>query len=302
MDANTTVPSIPSTIRLSISASFFNASPVRAIKQLIGPNATLLSYTVSSVLTSSDEVIVDATYYSLPITPFSIYYIPISSIRHLIPNSEKYIATVNSHSVKLNNPKLSEFHDYLPVRIKRTMVNTTDIYESYYSTTDDSTFTLNDNASVPIAYFATTVVNPLNYLITPIHPYSTSFNILTPSPLYPSSFVPPKSQYTIDDTINNYKQTVSTIPLLSNISSIEHSTTFPVDSSPIPTTAYVVSASILPSSSIHGVILIQPKRIPDLILYYPTNTFTLSAEELASIKTFIDADIINYNNYYYLKN
>ena len=295
---------ISSTIRLSISSSFFNASPVRAIKQLIGPNATLISYTVSSILTSSDELIVDATYRSLPITPFSIHYIPISSIKHLIPNSEKYVATINSLTVKLNNPKLSDFHDYLPVRIKRTIINTSDAYESYYSTIDDSTFTLNENATTPIAYFATTVVNPLNSLITPIHQFSTSFTIPTPDPLYPSSFTPPKSQYTIDDTINNYKQTISTIPMLSVISSIMHSSTFPANSSlsPVPTTAYIISSSSLPSSSIHGIILIQPKRIPDLILYYPTNTFTLSAEELASIKSFIESDIINYNNYHYLKN
>ena len=294
--------SIPSTIRLSIASSFFNASPVRAIKQLIGPNATLISYTVSSILTPSDELIVDATYRSLPITPFSIHYIPLSSIKHLIPNSEKYVATVDSLTVKLNNPKLSDFHDYLPVRIKRTIINTTDVYESYY-TTDNSTFTLNENATIPIAYFATTVVNPLNSLITPIHSHSTSFTVPTPEKLYPPSFNPPKSRYTIDDTINNYKQTVSTIPMLSNISSITHSSTFPTSSSSsLPTTAYIIPTSSLPSTSTHGIILIQPKRIPDLILYYPTNNFTLSAEELASIKSFIEADIINYNNYYYLKN
>ena len=294
-----------STIRLSISSSFFNTSPVRAIKQLIGPNATLISYTVSSVLTSSDELIVDATYRSLPITPFSIHYIPLSSIKHLIPNSEKYVATINSLTVKLNNPKLSDFHDYLPVRIKRTIINTSDTYESYYSTADDSTFTINENTVAPIAYFATTVVNPLNSLITPIHTFSTSFTIPSPTPLYPSSFTPPKCQYTIEDTVNNYRQTVSTIPMLSNISSISHSSSFPSSSattSPIPTTAYIISSSVLPTTPIHGIIVVQPKRIPDLILYYPTNSFMLSAEELASIKSFINADIINYNNYHYLKN
>lgn len=301
------------TRRLAINAAVFNSAPIRTIKQLIGPNAQLLTYKINSVVTPFDEIIVDVTYKDLPISPFTIYYIPISSIKHLIPNSEKYIAVINSISVKLNNPKLNEFSNYLPVRVKNTIINDVDAYEKYYSTVDDSLFELNTSSSPhsnACAYFATTVNNPLNSLITPLSLIgsneSASFAFTVPEPpiLYPSdsSFKPPVSPYTMEDMIRYYKQTTATVPSLSLIETITPSNTFPSNGSTMSTTAYIIDITVLPTDKpIHGIILIQPKRIPTYILFYPSNAYTISTDELQSIKAFINAEVINFNNYHYLK-
>lgn len=302
------------TLRLSINSSLFNSSPVRAIKQLIGPNAHLISYSTSSILTPSSELLVDVTFTSLPLSPFFIHYIPLSSIKQLIPNSEKYTATINSITIKLNNPKLTSFHDYLPVRIKPTIINSSTSYDSYYSTIDDITYTLSSSPSSPsssFSYFATTVTNPLNSLLTPLSLLSSSitstssfsFTFPLPNQLYPSTFTPPPSPYSLSDTISNYQQTLQTIPSLSLITTITHSTTFPTNLNPtMSSTAYIIPYTSLPTSSpLKGIILIQPKRIPSLILYYPTNIYTLSPSELSSIQSFVKADEINYSNYHYLK-
>ena len=300
-----------STRRLAINAAIFNSAPIRTIKQLIGPNAQLLNYKINSVVTPFDEIIIDVTYKDLPLSAFTIYYVPINEIKHLMPNSEKYIVTINSISVKLNNPKLNEFKDFLPVRVKNTIINDTDAYEHYYSTLDGSNFELNTSAShsQPLAYFATTVSNPLNSLITPLsliganETASFAFTINEPPTLYANdtSFKPPQSTYTMDDTIQYYKQTTATIPALSLIENIVSSNTFP-STDTMTTTAYIIDASLLPTNKpLHGIILIQPKRIPTQILFYPTNAYTISPDELKSIKAFINAEVINFNNYHYLK-
>ena len=308
--ANT--PTATCTRRLSINAAIFNSAPIRTIKQLIGPNAQLLSYKVNSIITPFDEILVDVVYKSLPLSSFAIYYIPIDSIKHLIPNSEKYIATINSISVKLNNPKLNEFSNYLPVRVKNTIINDTDAYEKYYSTIDDSTFELNTSSnphSQPLAYFATTVSNPLNSLITPLsliganESASFSFELSEPPKLYPDTFKQPKSPYTMEDMIRYYKQTTATIPSLSLIETITPATSFPAENNAtMSTTAYVLDIDVLPSDKpIRGIVLLQPKRIPTYLLFYPSNAYTISPDELKSIKKFVNAEVINFNNYHYLK-
>ena len=304
------------TLRLAINAAHFTAAPVRTIKQLIGPNAQLLSYRVSSILLPSNELLIDITYKSLTLSPFVIYYIPINTIKHLIPNSEKYTSTINGITIKLNNPKLNEFKDYLPVRVKPTMINNTDYYEKYYSTIDGVKYelTLNDPASAPIAYFTTTVTNPLNALLTPLSLLNDEFNYLSFGygdssntsqvvKLYPDNFTA-SDTYNLADTVKYYKQTLSTIPSLSSVENI--STTFDDNifniKETVNTTAYVIPIDKLPTNKpIFGIILIQAKRKVDMLLYYPINTFRISVEELKSIHEFMKNEMINYNNYHYLK-
>ena len=300
-------------LRLSINYHYFNSHPVRAIKQLIGQNATLVSYKVNSVVSWDGNVIVDIVYKSIPIDQFSIYYIKQSDIKHLIPNSEKYITVVNGCNVKLNNPKLSQFKDYLPVRIKNTIINSTDDYENYYtqSIDDDSSVELKSNSSNLANYFGTTVTNPMNSLITPLNCLidnnsSTNsgfgFNISMPDKLYPDNFKP-KDSYSLDETIKYYRQVAQSIPATSIIQDIEV-----IDNNKLPdnqsmeTTGYLINSSLLNGiDSLKGIILIQPKRICELILYYPTNAYTISNQEIESIIKFIEMDRINYNNFMYIK-
>ena len=325
-------------LRLSINYHYFNAHPVKAIKQLIGQNAVLVSYKTNSIVSWDGNIIVDIVYRSIPIDQFSIYYIKQSDIKHLMPNSEKYITVINGCNVKLNNPKLSQFKEYLPVRIKASMINETDEYENYYTQTinnDSNNKTVNmelkNNSTAPINYFATTVTNPMNSLITPLNiltlttssnngnngnndlvSESTSFTVSMPEKLYPDSFKPTKELYTLDDTIKYYKQTVlSSLPVLSSIQEIQ------VLDKSVKSVSDLFSSSVPPSASsvafilsldqlrgvrmLYGFLLVQPRRIPDLILYYPTNTYVISEQEILSVIRFIEMDIINYNNFMYIK-
>jgi len=310
------------TLRLSINYHYFNAHPVRAIKQLIGQNATLISYKVNSVVSWDGNVIVDIVYKSIPIDQFSIYYVKQSDIRHLIPNSEKYVVVVNGCNVKLNNPKLSQFHEWLPIRIKKTIINDTDAYEDYYaqSITDSSLNELKTNNGGLVNYFGTTVTNPMNSLITPLNTSLITsqitndgsngsnesesgygFNITLPDKLYPDNFKP-KDSYTLDETVKYYRQVAQSIPATSIIQDIKviNDNKLP-ESNTMETTGYIINANLL-NNELKGIILIQPKRICELILYYPTNAYTISNAEVESIKKFIEMDRINYNNFMYIRN
>lgn len=297
-------------LRLSINYHYFNAHPVRAIKQLIGQNATLISYKQNSVVSWDGNVIVDIVYRSIPIDQFSIYYVKQSEIKHLIPNSEKYITTINGCNVKLNNPKLNQFKEWLPIRIKKSMINDTDSYEEYYTQSIDDTNTneLKNNSGGLANYFGTTVNNPMNSLITPLNLItnnneyiSTGFNITLPEKLYPDNFKP-KELYTLDETIKYYRQVVQSLPAISIIQDIEQSDKLPENQS-METIGYLIDVKLLDTcDTLKGVILIQPKRICSLILYYPTNTYTISHEEIESIKKFVQMDQINYNNFMFIKN
>lgn len=316
--------------RLSLNYHIFCQSPVAAIKQILGPNVSLLSYKVNSVISWSGEVFVDVEYTSIPIDQFSIYYIPINNIKHLIPNSEKYIFTLNGCQVKLTNPRLNQFNNYLPVRIKRSIINDTDAYDNYYSSIDDtSSYSLKTGlTNSPAQYFATTVINPMNSLLTPLPLVSTNsinsinstnemdemnslnnfglgFSINMPDKLYPSTFNP-KIDYTMETTIQHYKQLLTNCHLLSladDIKVFDSSTDGKIFSASNLTsrTCYLIKSSELPNHSIHGIIALQPKRIPDILLFYPTNKYNISVDELNSIKQFIMMDTINYYNYLYIK-
>lgn len=307
------------TKRLAINYNIFNQSPVRSIKQLIGQNSTLISYRVNSVVNWSGEVYVDLVYKTIPIDLFTIYYIPMNEIKHLMPNSEKYITTVNGCNVKLNNPRLNSFHDYLPIRVKRGLLITddNDDYEQYYASAlnDDNLFeqkTSLTNVSNVANYFGTTVSNPMNSLITPLslliennnnHFTSVGFTMTLPDVLYPKDFKA-ESVYSIDDTLRYYRQAIASIPALQLIDDIQYIKDFKEivnEEDKQTTTAYIMSVKNLPDHGISGTIMIQPKRQVDLILYYPTNTYQIDVDELNSIKLFVEADEINYNNFQWLK-
>lgn len=297
--------------RLVLNQSVFSRSPVAAIKQILGQNSTLISYTVNSLVDWSNSVYVDVVYKSIPINSFDIYYIPLTDIKHLIPNSEKYVTTVNDCTVKLNNPKLTSFKSYLPIRIKKTIINDTDAYDNFYTSVDNSTFEFKTNVTQPPAsYFGTTVTLPMNSLITPLSlinndsSASTAFEVTLPPILYPKDFKP--QFITMESTINNYKQSLTNTKLLSIVNNIEDYTSKSFNFDPATTnyttSCYLLHSSQLPDKSINGIILLQPRRIPDVLLYYPTNSYTISADEINSIKKFIEHDRINYFNFEYLKN
>ena len=124
-------------------------------------------------------------------------------------------------------------------------------------------------------------------------------------------------EYTMEETIRHYRLRATAAKkralLVENVQLIDSTTTtnttkdsttkdiFDISTTNYSTTAYLLHASQLPNHSINGVIILEAKRVPDVLMYYPTNAYTITAEEIESIKRFIEIDTINFYNFCYLK-
>ena len=282
--------------RLEIPYFMYSINPVQSIKQLLGQNVTIISQTSNDIITENDSIIVDVIYSSIPFSLLKIYYVNVSDMKRLMPNCEKYVAIINGCNVKISSPKLKEFGKVLPIKIKVTLSN------NYSSSGQlDSQF----------SYYGTTVTTPMNSLCSPLKYINHAFEPFETEeikPIYTDEF---KSEFDkklkdnhenlLEETTKYYKQAISTFNILS---SVDHVTSDIKSFSEckMGTTGYVLSFDLIPTDkSINGIILIQPKRIPDYVLFYPTKSFTICVEELNSIKNFIRQDKENYYNFNYVK-
>ena len=283
------------TTRLSIPYFLYSQSSHRAIKQLLGQDITIISETPNNIISEDDHIFVDVTYSSIPLSTLRIYYIPTSSLKKLIPNGEKYVITINNCNVKISSPRLKDFPSVIPIRLKSTLSNN---------------FTDAGQSELQFAYYGLTVTNPLSTFITPVkypNHASSPFTLETISPIYPSSFTSQIQSYLsqnkdslLEETLKYYRQSLSNFNLLSFIDHIESTSNF--SDIKMGTTAYIIPFDIVPLDRSHkAIILIQARRLPSYILYFPTNNFTITEEEINSIHHLIQQDIINFNNFHYLK-
>ena len=283
-------------VRLEIPTFMYSLNPTKSIKQLLGQNISIVSHSANDIITQNDSLIVDVEYTSIPFSLLKIYYVNVSDLKRLIPNSEKYVATINGCNVKISSPKLKEFPKVLPIKIKATLSN------NYSSSGQlDSQF----------SYYGSTVSTPMNYLCSPLKYVNHSFEPFDTEeiePLYDSNF---KTSFTqtlsknhaafLEETMKYYKQALSTFNILSSVDHIT-SDVKNISDCKMGTTGYVIPFSLLSiDRELNGIILIQPKRIPDYILFYPTKNFTICVEELLSIKKFLEQDKENFYNFNYVK-
>lgn len=281
--------------RLEIPYFLFSQNPSRSIKQLLGQNITIISYESNDIITDDERVIVDVKYTSIPFSLLKIYYVKVSEMKKLIPNSEKYVVTINGCNVKISSPKLKEFNKVLPIRIKATLSNN---YSSVGQL--DSQF----------SYYGTTVTTPMNSLCTPLKYINHKFEPFETEiikPIYTKEFkdafdkkIKENFNFLLEETIKYYKQSLSTFNILSAVDHVLNVQTF--SECKIGTTGYVIPFDIIPTKgNLNGIILIQAKRIPNFVLFYPTRNFTLCEEELISIKEFLEQDAVNYYNFQYVR-
>lgn len=281
--------------RLEIPYFIFSQNPSRSIKQLLGQNITIISYEANDMITDDERIIVDVKYTSIPFSLLKIYYVEVSEMKQLIPNSDKYVININGCNVKISYPRLDEYKKVLPIRIKPMLSNN-------YSPSGqlDSQF----------AYYGTTVNTPMNSLCTPLkyinHKFEP-FETETIKPIFTKEFketfdkkLNENFKHMLEETISYYKQAINTFNILSSVDHIIHVKDF--SECKTGTTGYVISFDIVPiNKDINGIILIQPKRIPNYVLFYPTKNFTICEEELKSIKDFLKQDTINYYNFHYVR-
>lgn len=284
-------------IRLKIPYITYTSNPAVTIKQHLGQHITILSFQASDIITSDDCVLVDVTYSCIHFSPFTIYYIPVSDIKPLVPNSDKYIVNINNCNVKitLNDPPDTKHPNHLiPINIRATLPNN---------------YSPNGELESQFTYFATIVSQPLNSLCTPLRYMNHSFEPFETPPvkqLYPESYVSEyqashKDSFETDllFMVNQYKASYVTFNILSSIDRVIPVTSF--SECVLGTTAYVIAFEKIPlDSDINGIILIQPKRIPEYVMFYPTNSCVICVEELLSIKEFLARDVVNYYNFKYV--
>ncbi|EAX85300.1 hypothetical protein TVAG_047400 [Trichomonas vaginalis G3] len=119
-------------------------------------------------------------------------------------------------------------------------------------------------------------------------------------PIYPSDY----KKYTLiseDETKSAYKSEIQQFPILKAVDNLVIAKSF--DECKLGTTGYLIDFNKLPSgTNINGIILIQPKRIPSMVLFFPTMGFTICEEEMDSIREFIKMDEINAINFDYCAN
>ena len=198
--------------RIQLPYSLFMLNPTRTIKQLLGQNITIISFTYSDVITNDENIIVDVKYTSIPISILKIYYIETSSLKHIMPNNEKYVATINGCNVKISLPNLDKDMKILPIRIKPTLSNN---------------YSSSGQLNAQFAYYGipVSINNCMNYLCTPLkyinHKYEP-FQSEPVKPIYNESFKSEMLKHMqLDETIKELDEFSSLKPLISQVDTID---------------------------------------------------------------------------------
>ena len=247
----------------------------------------------------NDTVPVDVTYTTIPIDAISIYYVPVESLKKLIPDSSKYVTRVNDCYVKVTNPQLNMFTSHIPIKIIPILAEN-EQYDNYYQldTDNNNKHVLASSAPAFINYMAKSVTNPLSSYCTALLSQVHMFNLPDAIKLYTKEPTLKYYIFTKEQTIEGYKKKLSGFDILDIVDNVVYSDKFPASNSP-PTTAYVMPFSVIEQNkkdSINGIIMIQPERQWDLILYYPHSSFIITAEHIDSIKRLLEYDYINLLN------
>lgn len=272
------------TERRKIPYSMFALNPTRAIKQLLGQDVMIKSYTVNDIITDDECYIVDIEYYSIAFSPIKIFYINAADIKQLIPDSNIYVVQINGCNIKISSPVIKNYKKFIPIRINASIPNN---------------YSPQGQLDQQFSYFGIIVRKPMNYLCTPLkypgHRY-TPFKMEDVKPIYPDDYkFTPISE---DETKDGYKSEIQQFPILKAINNIVTAKSY--DECKMGTNGYIIDIDKLPKEGdINGIILIQPKRIPSMVLFFPTISFTICEEEMNSIREFVKFDEINAINYDY---
>lgn len=275
-----------SSTRIKIPYNYTTQNITKTIKHFLGQDIKIKDVHINDIITNDECYIVDVKYLSIQFSPYNIYFINVNDLKQLIPSSNIYVTQINNCNIKITSSIISEYKKIIPIRINNCITNN-------YST--------EGQLENEFSYFGIIVKKPMNYLYTPLkypgHKF-TPFELNDVKPIYPESFK--CSFISNDDTLSAYKSEILHISILKIVDNVILAKSF--DECEQGTNAYVIDVNLLPSTSINGIIVVQPKRHPNLILYYPTMNFIISEEEIQSIKDFIRIETINYMNFEYCMN
>lgn len=277
--------------RLALPYSMYITNPAETVRQILGQHITIESMTHSDLILPDDTIVVDVIYKAINISLFQIYFVQVSNLKPIIPDSDKYIVIINDCFVKVCVPNISSYPKVVPIKILATM---------------PSKVGSNSGLETQCAYFGTIVTQPLNTICTPIRYINHSFEpfeVPPVKPIYPSTYISSIGAYNPSDSelnqmCRNYKASLILHNILNSVINVTPAKSYAECKE--GTTGYVLPFSEIPiTQDINGIILIQSKRIPNYVMFYPTASFTICVEELESLKSFIEQETINYYNFKY---
>lgn len=274
-------------VRCTIPYNMIINDPVKAIKQLFGYDIIIKSIIINDVITNDEDYVVDVEFCNIKFSPYKIYFLNVSDIKQLIPSSSVYGTQLQGCNVKINIPSINDYKKIIPIRINVCLTNN-------YSNVNQLELTF--------SYFGTIVKKPLSYYNTAtskqFNKY-TSFMMENISKVYPENFN--CKVLSNEDTINAYKIEIQQQSLFAIIDNIKLSDNF--SECELGTTGYIIDINIIPNNeNINGIIFIQPRRKPNLVLYFPTINFTIYQDEIKSLKKLIEIEEINMKNFEYYMN
>ena len=284
-------------VRLELNYADFLSKPISTIHHLLSPNAVVLSYVTNSVVSWNDTIPVDVSYTTIPIDPVTIYYVSIDSLKKLIPDSTKYVTRVEGCYVKITNPQLNMFKEYLPIKII-PILSENEQFDNYYQLESDNEnkHVITSSSPAFINYMGKPVTNPLSNYCTALLSQLHEFNLPKATKLYTKEPTLKYYTFTKEQTIENYKKKLSAFDILNIVDNVVYSDKFPSLNSP-PTTAYVMPFSAFDiKQDINGIIMIQSDRLWNLVLYYPHSSFIITSEHLNSINNLLEYDYTNLLN------
>lgn len=264
--------------RLLVPAKEFALHPINTVKSLIGLDAEVKSVKQNEIYREDGLLMVDVTYAALDVNPSIIHFVKKSDVKPISPDSQDYGVKIQGLNVLINmtDVNIDSYKGYYPIQIMRK-----DFIE------DRRHF----------QYYGKICLKPLGYLCSPLMS-KISFEFPPQTKLYPEKYKPKKT-CTEAYMITMYKHELQKFGLISNIDTIEKAKTFEDCKNSL--VGYIIDWNELKKQDIlQGIILIQPNRIPDMVLYIPSAMFMINMTDINNIDKFLEFSKVNWLNYCYV--
>ena len=264
--------------RILVPAHEFALHPINTVKSLIGLDAEVKSVKQNEIYREDGLLIVDVEYSALEINPSIIHFVKKSDVKPVSPDSQDHGVKINGLNVliDMSNVEKNDYKEYYPIQIMRK-----DFIEDrkYFQ------------------YYGKICTKPLGYLCSPFM-CKNLFEFPPQTKLYGDKYTP-KTTYTDDVMIKYYTYELKKFGLLANITNVEKAKTFEDCKNSL--TGYLITwAELKKQKMMQGIILIQPIRVPDVVLFIPSSMFMIKSTDIENIDKFLEFSKINWLNYCYI--
>lgn len=264
--------------RILVPSHEYSLHPVNTVKSLIGLDVEIKSVKQHEIYREDGLVVVDVTYVSLDLNPIMIHFIKKDELKPISPDSSEHGVKINGLNVLVDMSSIEKdrFKDYYPIQIMRKDA----VYDRKH-----------------FQYFGRVPTKVLGSLCTPLIAKNLC-QFPEQVKLYPEGFSP-KPDITESKMITSYKYELKKFHLLSGISNVSMVKSFSECKSAL--NGYLIKWEELKKQKLmQGVIIIQPNRIYDIVLFIPSPMFMITETDIENIDRFIEFSKINWLNYRYI--